>query len=397
MEKHKAKMANIKKYNPICQKLIKDNKFFNGDALEITKKILLDNIDTMDIYDTGLNEGSLMMSYGEDFAVKFSKALKESMGEVKMKTKIDDKVWRKKKLMGILVEKVKGILGLDKLKLGEKHTELEKYMFYEKAYNELINISNTQLGNINNIPEKIRAFGQEFTLLDYSTFISDVYFKCKSPIENDEIITEMFELYKTETSFIAGLSESIQQLPGEKKEEFFKSLGLNSIEEGYNHFMKEWEVYSKLTNTQQYNGPYPEKIFNIALESWRGGVDYEPAKDVHPVKDVWADFTGFTTQSTFFEEYNDQFIEYGKPFIPEDFNDKFFFMRKFILSYLLYKKYSKVYSTYIGDGAMFGVGKWVIESEDHIPIREAQEGEPGAVKKLFTKYEVNTKSSKRLN
>lgn len=395
MEKHKAKMANINKYSPECRKLLELGMFFNGDAMEITKYLLTNFLDTMDISDTGLNEGAMMMVFGEDFAYEFNKSLKENMAVVKMKTKIDQTIVRKKKLLGLMVETTKKLLGLDKLKLGEKHLELEKYMYYEIAYNELVKLSKTQLGDINNIPDKIRAFKQEFTLLDYSTYISENYFKCKSPIENDEIITEMFELYKTETSFVAALSESTQQLPGEKKEEFFNNLGLNSIEEGYNHFMVEWEKYTKLQKGEVYNGPYPEKMFNIALESWRGGVKYEPAKDVHPVKDVWADFTGFTTQATFFGEYNNQYPEYGKPFIPEDFNDKFFFMRKFILSYLLYKKYSKVYSTYIGDGAMFGIGKWVIEGEDHIPIREAQEGEPGAVKKLFTKYEVNTKSSKR--
>ena len=83
-------------------------------------------------------------------------------------------------------------------------------------------------------------FLKRFNLLDYSKYISENYFKCKSPIENDEIVSEMFSLYKTETSFIAALSESLQQLPGEKKDEFYSSLGINNINSAYEHFMIEW-------------------------------------------------------------------------------------------------------------------------------------------------------------
>lgn len=394
MEKHKAKMANIKKYNPVCKKLLDKGMFFNGNTIEITKYILTSNLDTMDVYDTGINEGAILMTYGEEFANKFMDIVRDARSEVKMKTKIDDSIIRKKKILSIISEKLKTLLEIDKLKLGEKHIELEKYLYYERAYKELYNIVSSQMKNVNSIPDEIIGFGNKFNLLDYSTFISENYFKCKSPIENDEIITEMFNLYKTESSFIAALSESIQQLPGEKKEEFFKNLGINTIEEGYNYFMKDWEMYVKLKPEEKYNGLFPEKIFNIALGAWREGVKYEPSKDVHPIKDVWGDFIGFTTQSTFFEEYNNQYINYGLPFVPEDFNDKFFFMRKFTINYLFYKKYSKVLSTYI-DGMFHATGKWIIEGEDHIPLREAQEGEPGAVFKIFTKYEVNTKSSKR--
>ena len=39
--------------------------------------------------------------------------------------------------------------------------------------------------------------------------------------------------------------------------------------------------------------------------------------------------------------------------------------------------------------------KFVIEDENHLPIREADPDEPGAVEKCFVKYQVNEKSSKR--
>lgn len=394
MEKHKARMANINRYNPVCRKLLDMRMFYNGDSLEITKNLLVKYLDTMDAYDSGINEGALLMDFGDKFAIDFLNIVEESKKEIKFKTKIDQTITKKKKLLGTIAGKLTTLIGIDKLKLGNKHTELEKYIYYKQAFDEFENVCKTQMPNVNNIPDQITAFGTRFLLLDYSTYVSENYFKCKSPIENDEIINEMFNLFKTETSFLSGLSESIQQLPGNKKEEFYKNLGINNIEDAFNHFMKEWEAFFNLKDKRNYNGIYPEKLFYLALESWNKGITFEPSKDVKPVKDIWADFTGFITQSTFFSEYKNQVTEYGTPFVASDLNNKFFFMRKFNINYLLYKKYSKVLSTYI-EGMFHETGKWVIEGEDHIPIREANPGEPGSVFKVFTKYEVNTKSSKR--
>lgn len=57
--------------------------------------------------------------------------------------------------------------------------------------------------------------------------------------------------------------------------------------------------YCNIPEDGIYQGVYPIKIFNLALQFWKGGIDVETAKDVHPVKDVWADFIGFTTQTQF--------------------------------------------------------------------------------------------------
>ena len=394
MNKHAKLMASLKKYNPLCQILLKKGKFFNGDTVEISKNILLENIDTLDSYDSGINEGNILIEYGSDFANIFIDIVKESMKEIKFKGKIDSSVKSKRKLLKTIGDKLIIALGIDKIKIGNKHLELEKFIYYENAYKELTRISETQLTSIDNIPDKINGFSQEFNLLDYSKYISENYFKCKSPIENDEIVSEMFSLYKTETSFIAALSESLQQLPGEKKDEFYSSLGINNINSAYEHFMIEWEKYCKLSEEISYSGIYPEKMFDIALHSWREGIEYSPAKDVYPVKDVWADFTGFNTQAFFFKDFMTQYLYYGLPFNEDDLGNNFFFMRKFTINYLLYKKYAKVLSTYI-DGMFKANNKWVIEGEDHIPLREADPEEPGAVEKCFVHYEVNTKSSKR--
>lgn len=397
MDKHAKLMAAIEKYNPLCELLLKKEKFFNGNTTEIVKAILMENIDTMDSYETGINEGLLLMNYGPDFAEMFIEITKESMKEIKFKGKVDSGIKNKRKLLATIGNKLSKILEIDKVKLGDKHQELEKYIYYENAYNELRRVSCSQLNNIDNIPQTINAFSREFTLLDYSKYVSDNYFKCKSPVENDEIVTEMFSLYKPETAFIAALSESQQQLPGEKKEDFYKNLGIDNIGDAFNHFMNDWKNYCLAQGNEgniAVHSIYPEKMFNIALESWNLGIDYNPAKDVYPVKDVWADFTGFNTQTFFFEDLTSQYLQYGLPFEDNDLEENFFFMRKFTINYLLYKKYAKVLSTYI-DGMFKANNKWVIEGRDHIPLREADPNEPGAIEKCFVNYEINTKSSKR--
>ena len=71
-------------------------------------------------------------------------------------------------------------------------------------------------------------------------------------------------------------------------------------------------------------------------------------------------------------------------------------VESFSYNYLLFKKYSKVQTTYVGDtGMLRKTSKWVLVDDKHIPIREARPDEPGAVEKLFIHYECQTKSSKR--
>ena len=402
MNEHFTKMADIKKYHPVAQKLIKEGNFFNSDSLKITKHLLLSNIDTMDYYDTGLNEGQLLLTYGEQFANYFIAVVKDAMVEVKMKGKIDDGIVRKKKILDIISKKLSIFLGgLDQAT--PKLIELEKYMYYERAYNELMKVSKNQLNDINNIPDTIHAFGTNYTLENYSAFIADNYFKCLSPEENDLICHEFANLYKSETVYLAAIFDSTQQLTNAEK--FYETLGIKTVEEAFAHFMKSWENYVKSDGAVL--GEYPEKTYNLAAKYYgsikltsvtktKGGVNVTtkiPADETQ-VKEIWSNFNGFTAQSQFFSYVNQEYKEYGKPFEDSDLQNNFNFMRKLVINYLLFKKYSKVLSTYI-DGMFKANNKWVIESADHIPLREADPNEPGAVEKCFVHYEVNTKSSKR--
>ena len=394
MAKHAPKMANIDKYPEIAKKLMKDNTFFNGNPTEIAKYLLMTNVDTMDAYELGINEGGLLMKYGPTFATEFLRVLREAMeecefiktykktGQKVLKTKIDGSIGGKKKIQQVLGDKLIPIIGLDKIKINDKHIELEKYLYYERNFDELQKVSKNQLNDIMNIPSEIYAFGQKFSLLDYADYVSNNLFKARSPEENDEICLEFAQLFPTESAYLAAMFESTQQLPGAEK--YYELLGIQTVEDGFAHFMANWESYCKGTPVQQT--AYPEKVYNLTSQFYGNlGCDQ--------VKEVWSNFNGYVAQEQFFKYVSNQYEDYGKPFDDNDFDNKFYFMRKLVINYLLFKKYYKVLSTYI-DG-MLAEGKWVIEDEKHIPIREADPNEPGAVHKCFCHYEVNTKSSKR--
>lgn len=395
MDKHSKKMAKIDKYSEVAKKLLYNNVFFNGNPIEITKYILVNNVDNLDAYELGLNEGKLLMDYGPEFAEKFIEYTREAMEECEMiklykktgqkvlKKKIDNTVGNKKKLIQVLSQKIIPLIGLDKITINEKHIELEKYLYYKRAYDELIKISKTQLNDIKNIPQEIYGFGQKFGLVEYSDFIANNYFKVRSPDENSIICTEFAELYRSETAYLASMFESVQQL--DNAEKFYNELGIKTIDEAYQHFSS--SVNSLMNGTPIEQTDYPKKAYDLAFQYYK-----TPGCD--QMKDIWGSFNGYIAQEQFFSYVtNDQHLEYAKPFDESDFNNNFFFIRKLVLNYLLYKKNSKVLSTYI-DG-MMNEGKWVIEDKNHIPIREADPDEPGAIRKVFTKYEVNTKSSKR--
>ena len=395
MEKHAKKMAKIDKYSEISKKLLYNNTFFNGNPIEITKYILVNNVDELDTYELGLNEGKLLMEFGPEFTEQFVALTREAMeecemiklykktGEKVLKKKIDSTVGGKKKLIQLLSQKIIPLIGLDKIKINDKHIELEKYLYYEKAFNELVRISKTQLSDINNIPSEIKGFGQKFELVEFADFISNNYFKVRSPEENNIICLEFTELYKSETAFLASIFESVQQMNNAEK--FYSELGIKTIDEAYLHFAKNINDYCNGVPVEKTD--YPEKVYTLAMQ-------YYKTPECDHMKDMWDNFNGYIAQEQFFGYVtNDQYLEYEKPFDSSDFNNRFFFMRKLLLNYLLYKKHSKVLSTYI-DG-MMNEGKWVIEDKNHLPIREADPGEYGAVRKIFTKYEVNTKSSKR--
>lgn len=396
MAKHYAKAADISKYSPIATKLLKESHFFNGNPAEIAKYLLTSNIDTMDAYELGINEGQLLMKYGPDFATKFLVVLREAMeetgmiklykktGEKVLKSKIDSSIGGKKKIQQVLGDKLIPIIGLDKIKINNKHIELEKYLYYERIYNELCKISKTQFGDVNNLPNEVYIFGKKLNLLEYADLISSEYFKAKSPIEAEEILTDLGSTFKPQTTFLAAVFNSTEQLPENKK--YYSTLGVNTIEDAYAHFMTNWEKVCNGTDPSKTQ--YPVKVYELAGQFYN-----DPS--LEQMRDMWSSFDGWQAQAQFFPYVNDQYLEYEKPFDPSDLDDFWFFHRKMTLAWIRYKKYEKIRSTYLC-GMFLDTDKWVLEDPNsHVVIRECDENEPGAIKKMFAKFQCMEKSSKR--
>ena len=409
-------LYNIKRLHPIVGRLLETGNFFEGNITEITKYIILTSLDYSDCYPLGIDEGGLYLNYSKldkNFPDFFINTVKDAMKECKMiKTpratkanpfpkeviaaKIDEGIKTKKKFLSLVSEKLFTYFGLDKVKLdSQKFKNLEIYLKYKGVYDMFQDITDRQLNDRNNMPETIMYKGRELSLLDYSTEVSNDYFKCKSPQENLQIILEMAAVFFEESCFWAALSISVHELPNEEK--FYQNLGITTPQDAFNHFkveMMEW-----LNGNKSYNYTYPISIFEtanrFAKEYRQGFFEKEgPGKEKDPKKAIWDDFDGFNIQQQFFKNVGGEHKEYGASFKESDMDERMFFMRKLNVNYLRYKKYSKVLSTYI-DGMFKEQVIWVLEDQYHIPIRYADPNEPGAVAKCMFHYNVNMLKTKR--
>src|SRR5574344_287516 len=227
----------------------------------------------------------------------------------------------------------------------------------------------------------------------------------------------MMSLFPDQITFLTSMFNSTQQLTNTDK--FYSSRNIDNINTAFKEYIGEWTKWGESMilvlndrGEQQYaptwhSDLYPDKVFdlsNIYVRSPKRVKDTKKAekqgKTVYTYsldekcKEILTDFDGITAQTQFFSQYSEQYKQYGEPFDPSDLNDIFYFLRKFTIRYLQFKKYEKVLSTYI-NGMFTKTAKYVIEDKQNIPIREALPDEPGARKKVFVHYEVNTKSSKR--
>jgi hypothetical protein len=114
------------------------------------------------------------------------------------------------------------------------------------------------------------------------------------------------------------------------------------------------------------------------------------------VRNVWEAFEGWDMQSMFFGNHVELEMDIiKKPYDPSDHDlDEFTQMRKFLINVLLFKKYNKIKSTYI-NGLFKDNAKYVIDTPQLMPLRDAEPGEPGARLKLFPKFEIMKKETKR--
>ena len=397
MDKHSKKMADPKKYNPLWLKLMDRQEFYNGDPLEITKTLLSSNIN--DSYDTGFDEGKFMMTYGEDFTLFMKSTLETRMKEIKFKGKIDESIIRKKKLLGLVSGDLKNYLKLPD-SLGNKHIELEKYMWYERAYKSFLKIWKNGL-TIDNVPDKIWFLGKVWDRDDYTEYVLENFFKCSSPIDSAEITGELIDLFPSQTTFLTTIYAGINKLPGGKN--FYSNLGITNVEDGYKHFMNEWQIWWNNTDGAGvttypvgFNPTYPNEVFIDAYRYWSSITNKKKAVE-EDLTTTWDSFDGYLKQSTYFSFKNDYKLM-EQPYSENDWNLPVFdFIRKLVINIMYYKKYRKMRTAYTDETAMFKATDRLVmvDPKTLMPIRDAAPNEPGSVIKMFPKYEVMKKETKR--
>jgi hypothetical protein len=394
IQKHTPKAAKIDKYPEMSKILLEKNEFYQGDTMEIAKNVLAQNVDMTDCYDTGLDEGNMVFKYGQKFTVGFIQIVKDSMIETKFKGKIDSTVARKKKILGVVAEKLVKFLELDKLKLNSKHVELEKLLYYQRAYKNLRNTW-AQIPDIQHIPEILVWEKKKLPIEEVIKVIKDNYYNCTSPVDNEELEKELITKYKLETVFLATIMRDENKLPGEKR--YYQNIGITTPEDAYAHFCQSYEIffnnYDQKTNVclwpQGIPEYYPREIWYLANEHLT-----DPMCD--RMRDMWGDWKGWNVQEDYFKD-NTGSTNYlmSEPWNESDLGlPTFTLIRKLLINILLFKKYNKLLTTYLG-GLFVNGSRYVIETPQLIPVRNADPDEPGAVKKLFTKYDVMHKETKR--
>ena len=400
MDKHSKLMANPKKYNPIWLKLMNKQMFHNGDPLEITKTLL--STYQTPLTDTGFDDGQMFLDLGEEAFVDFLKStLEKRMAEIKFKGKIDPGVVRKKKLLGLVAEDIKAYLKIPDTPLGNKHIELEKYLWYERAYNGFLKIWSKGL-TVDNVPDKFWFLGKVYEREEFTEMVLETFFKCSSPLDSAKITRELIEMFPSETTFLTTIYGGINKLPGGKR--FYENLGITDVQAGYEHFMREWEIWWNAAESskngfvnfpQGYVPVYPIEIWQEAKRLWDTIGD--PKKEVaEELTTTWDSFDGYLKQSTYFK-FVDDWKLMGQPYSESDWNlPRFDLIRKLVVNIMFYKKYRKMRTAYTDESAMFkATDKHVIvDPVTLMPIRCANPDEPGA-DKMFPHYEICKKETKR--
>lgn len=250
LEYFKSITKDVDKYNDSCKTLLGRGEFNKGDVLKISKSIISNNLS--ELYDSGLDEVTIYEVYGEDVYNAIINGLKET------NTRADSGMLRKKKLFVPIVDRLTKALGLDKFRPDEN---IEKYMFYDVAYKEFLNIWKTQMTDIYHIPDEFTFLGVKYCISDYASKINDDYFRCTSPKEYEIILKFLMDRYKIESSFLSMIYNNLNKV--EVKSIFDSMYSGMSIDQAYNHFITNIGTYPQVLKdivNMYLSDPYGERM-----------------------------------------------------------------------------------------------------------------------------------------
>ena len=364
MDFHKANANDLSLYNEPCEILLRRGEFMKGDPMLIAKRIIMNNLS--DLYESGLDEGTILSNYGEDIYSAIIDGLRST------NTKADKSITRKRKPFAPIVENLTNALNLNHIKLGKGHDELEKYLYFKSAYESFLDIWKNQMTDIYHIPNTFKFNGETYDIESYNNKIKGDYFNCTSPKDYPEMMVFIMDGIKYESVFLTSVYYNKNKLPDIDK--FYVNRGINTIEEAYDHFLSHISEYPEDIQKEAVmylNDPYCENMTSTIDK-----------------------MVGFWKQADFFMYIREDYDSLTLPYSEEDFVNKFLFIRKFVIMQNLYKKYNKVLTTYVG-GLFKDNDRLVHDTELLIPDKKAKPGDEGAVTKMFPRFMVCEKSTKR--
>lgn len=381
----------IHRYHPLVQSLMKRGEFHGGDIVEISKYLLSKNLD--DTSTSGLSSGSLMMKYGEDNSNLIVRLFEEAKVNAKFKGDVDETIIRKKKVIGLFAESLKSELGLDRIT--PRDIDTASWAFYRLKRDELYKVYLKYFKDVSNIdPDAIIKWeGVKMTLPEFTEIIHDTYIPLRSPKESANIVAELTDLFKLETVWLSTINASVNTLEGGT--DFYKNKGITDINLGFEHYKFHYKTYCENTKRGVCVWPssvkceYPMEIFLTSNRFWK-------STEEDDMKTTWAKMAGYRKQADFF---NVDWRDVAEPFDLDMFShpDQFKTMRKIIAHIMIYKKYSKVKTTYI-EGLFLENDRHRIDTDCFIPLRDCTEEEIaqgiGSVK-MYPNYEVLKKETKR--
>lgn len=231
---------DVDKYNDSCKLLLGRGEFMKGDVIKIAKHIISNNLS--ELYESGLDEPKIYEVYGETIYNALVEGLKDTS------TKADAGLMRKKKQFVPIGERLTDALGLKNLHPDEN---IEKYMFYEMAYEQFLDVWKNQMPDIDHVPRNFMFLGIKYPIREYVDMVKKKYFPCTSPKEYEVILQFLMEKYKIESAFLSMIYNNLNRV--DIKPIFDQMYAGMTIEQAFDHFVK--NIYN-----------YPQELKDIVMK-----------------------------------------------------------------------------------------------------------------------------------
>lgn len=340
--------------------LLKRDELYKGDMKNIARAILLNNLNEES--PTGMDDQKIIDIYGSELYEAVSAGLSDAGV-----TYVDMSIKRKKKPFDAIINRLLAVFNMPDQDTAKKHyskPEYEKvvgYYFYKAGYDGFLDIWKNQMPDIDHIPYTFNFKGEIYSIEQFHDYLNNNYYNCTSPVEYPKIYNFFTEKYKYPLAFLSTLTIHRKIYDGTFKK---------SPSEDFKDFMDNIQNQPKeviATLTELLSNPLDDRMTYLM-----NGLD------------------GFLKINDFWKYYTkdaEKVRSYGLPYSEDDFNDQFDFLAKFGVLQHIYKRYRKMFTTYVM-GLFKGFDRKCHDTEALVPDIIDEEDPRCTVTKMFPRYEI---------